>query len=125
MVRRPSLSVLFQTYHWVRAHDGQTSSFPLPHEVQRELLALAALLPLAEQLLDAPWHLTTYMMDAAELGGGICSCHGSLDEIRSKGAFAAKGGWAICTGFVQSTDEEEDEERSPRRLCSRFSGRWC
>ena len=98
MIRRPMLSILVDTDHWLHGRREQTAQAAIPSKVRRELLTMAALLPLAAQLLGAPWERTVMMMDASEEGGGICSAEGSLPELRFEGSWAAKGGWAVFTG---------------------------
>ena len=52
---RPLLAVFFDVYRWVCENRERKDVLNLPLEVRRELLAMVALLPLAEQHLGSGW----------------------------------------------------------------------
>ena len=93
MMSRGLLSVLDQTYHWVRGHRSSDRLLSLPQEVRRELAALSSLLPLVGQRWDAHWMRTAFMFDASDWGSGVCETDASFEELRSEAQWAVRGGW--------------------------------
>eukprot|EP00972_Heterocapsa_arctica_P042307 6235836-Heterocapsa_arctica.AAC.1 len=69
MLRRCALSILGETYSWVR--ENRTCNARLPGLVRCELLMLAALAPWMETALETPWLPTVFATDASVEGYGV------------------------------------------------------
>lgn len=119
MVKRAALSILESTYRWVRAHRDCHQARALPKKVRRELVALSAVLPLAQQDLRSEWCPVVMMMDAAGgdiCGGGECYTFATTEELQSEAQWAVRGGWTTFTGsndFVEMWRQAQ-----PRPACS-------
>ena len=119
MVNRGILSVLDETYAWVREHREFTKPRQLPLEVRRELAALAPLLLLIEQRVDAPWIPFAWMCDASDWGAGICVTAAEPAELRKEARWATKGHW--LTLGVTSTFADYWRRSAPQVEDSRLS----
>ena len=118
MTNRGALSVLDTTYGWVRENREKKKVLQIPREVRRELAALAALLPVIEQNLEAPWCTRVLMMDASDLGGGICETDASLDQLKKEARWAVRGHWLTYAGeeFLHQTWQGELPQGSAGHL---------
>eukprot|EP00972_Heterocapsa_arctica_P033073 4866401-Heterocapsa_arctica.AAC.1 len=71
MLRRCALSILGETYRWVR--DNNAREAYLPAQVRDELLMLTALAPWMETGLETPWLPWVFATDASMEGYGVVS----------------------------------------------------
>ena len=93
MVRRCCLSVLEETYRFIREKREVKGEVKLGEAVRNELAAFGLLMMLSTQDLRMPWDCQVHMMDASEEGGGIVATTSQHQEIRKEAKWGIRGGW--------------------------------
>eukprot|EP00972_Heterocapsa_arctica_P009691 1427333-Heterocapsa_arctica.AAC.1 len=103
MLRRCALSILGETYRWVR--ENCTCDAYLPGLVRDELLMLTALDPWRETGLLTPQLPQVFATDARMEGYGAVSSPATLREIKDEARFGETKGGCVCRSDVHDDIE--------------------
>ena len=116
LIVRLTLSIFEATYQWILENRDQKREVELPEAVRCELAAAAAILPLIQQDLTAPWNLEVMEVDASYEGGGIISTQSNIEELRGKARRAVKGNWLTQNESMQEEALQQQMEENQHEI---------
>jgi len=102
----------------------------LPLQVKSGLALAAALGPILERDLAAPWLQKAYLYDASLKGGAVVETEATVEELRREARWGARGGWCVWIGgssmepMPQIADLEEDLQPGTRIQVPDVSENW-